>query len=119
MSINQIARENYIHVNGTEPPNVAGPVFDATMDFVFGKVWNSKQLSWREKRIISLTCTAISGHPLPLEAHVRGALNSGELSVEDIQAFALHLATYAGFPMAAAVELMLQKVLAEKNKPGS
>jgi 4-carboxymuconolactone decarboxylase len=117
MSSDDVARENYTYVNQSEPPNVKGPVFDATLEFVFGTVWNSKQLSWREKRIISLACTAISGHQLPLEAHVRGALKSGDLSVDDIKAFALHLAAYAGFPMGAAVELMLQKVLAEKGDP--
>ena len=114
MSSNEAARENYVYVNQSEPPNITGPMSNAAMDFVFGQVWNSKQLSWREKRIISLTCTAISGHQLPLEVHVRGALKSGDLSADDIRAFALHLAAYAGFPMGAAVELMLQKILAEK-----
>jgi 4-carboxymuconolactone decarboxylase len=115
MSNNEVARKNYIYVNQSEPPNVGGPVFDATMDFVFGTVWNSKQLSWREKRIISLACAAISGHQLPLEVHVRGALKSGDFSVDDLQAFGLHLAAYAGFPMGAAVQLMVQKVLAEEK----
>ena len=91
------------------------PMAEASLDFVFNKVWNSK-LSWREKRLISLTCTAISGHQLPLETHVYAALKSGDLSKDDLHDFALHIAAYAGFPVAAGVEMMIQKVAAQLNK---
>jgi 4-carboxymuconolactone decarboxylase len=85
------------------------------MEFLFGRVWNSK-LSWREKRIISLTCAAISGHALPLETHVYGALKSGDLSKDDLHAFALHVAAYAGFPVGAGIEVAISKVSAQLAK---
>lgn len=97
------------------PPIQNTPMSEAALDFVFGKVWNSK-LSWREKRLISLTCAAISGHQFPLETHVYAALKSGDLTKDDLHAFALHVAAYAGFPVAAGVEMMIQKVAKELKK---
>jgi 4-carboxymuconolactone decarboxylase len=117
MSSNEVSRRNYVRVNQAEPPTTSSPLGEASMDFVFGRLWDSPGLSWRERRLISLTCTAISGHALPLETHVRGALKSGDFTVEELRAFSVHLAAYAGFPVAAGVEMMLQKVLADK--PGS
>ena len=111
MNKDEIAeRLRYVTQSDTVPIQNT-PMSDAAMDFVFGKVWSSK-LSWREKRLISLTCAAISGHQFPLETHVYAALKSGDLSKNDLHDFALHVAAYAGFPVAAGVEMMIQKVAA-------
>jgi 4-carboxymuconolactone decarboxylase len=92
------------------------PVTRASRDFLFAKVWTS-DLSWREKRLISLTCTAIAGQRMPFETHVRAALESGDFSLDELHAFALHVAAYAGFPVGAGAEMMIQSVLTEGEKP--
>jgi len=113
MSIDDIARRNYLYVTqATEAPIQNAPLSEAAWEFVFGKVWDS-QLSYREKRLISLVCACISAHQLGFETHVRGALQSGDFSVEDLQAVSVHLAAYAGFPVGAGFETMLQKVRGE------
>ena len=110
MNPQNTAHQNFLYVNQAETaPLQNTPLGEAAMDFVFGKIWNSP-LSWREKRLISLTCAAISGHQLPLETHVRGALKSGDFSADDLHAVALHIAAYAGFPVGAGMEGMVQKV---------
>lgn len=118
MTNDDTAYRNFLYVNQAETaPLQNTPLGDMAMEFVFGRVWNSK-LSWREKRLISLTCAAISGHQLPLETHVRGALKSGDFTTEELSAFAVHVAAYAGFPVAAGVEGMIRKVsadLSDKN----
>ena len=44
---------------------------------------------------------------------MRAALQSGDFSVEDLQAVSVHLAAYAGFPVGAGFETMVQKVKSE------
>src|SRR5689334_22183264 len=113
MSDNEVARRNFLHVTQATTASVQDtPLGDAAWDFVFGKVWDS-QLSMREKRLISLVCACISAHQLGFETHVRGALQSGDFTVEDLQAVSVHLAAYAGFPVGAGFETMLQKVRSE------
>ena len=114
MSSNEVARRNYVRVNQAEPPANSSPLSEAAMDFVFGRLWDAPGLSWRERRLVSLTSTAISGQSMPLEMHVRGALKSGDFTVEELRAFSVHLAAYAGFPVGAAVEMMLHQIVAEK-----
>jgi 4-carboxymuconolactone decarboxylase len=117
MSSNDLSRRNYVRVNQAEPPTTTSPLTEAAMDFVFGKLWDSPGLSWRERRLISMTCAAIGGQVMPLEMHVRGALKSGDFTLEELRAFSVHLAAYAGFPVGAAVEAMLYKFLAEQPSP--
>jgi alkylhydroperoxidase/carboxymuconolactone decarboxylase family protein YurZ len=115
MSTADIARQNYIRVNASEPPAGSSPLGDAAMDFVFGKIWGSPGLSWRERRIISLVCAAISGQDLPLDAHVRGALKSGDFTADELRALSVHLAAYAGFPVATSIEVSIHRVQNEKK----
>jgi 4-carboxymuconolactone decarboxylase len=100
----RVVQADQIPVQGT-------PITAASMSFLFGNVWQSK-LSMREKRLISLVCAAISGHQLPLETHVAGALKSGDFSQDELHAMALHVAAYAGFPVGAGMDVMIQKVAA-------
>lgn len=112
----EIAERNYRRVNCSEPAANPAPISAMSMEFVFGKIWDTPGLSWRERRVVSLTCTAISGQAMPLEMHVRGALKSGDFTVEDLQALSVHLAAYAGFPVGTAIEMALRKIQAEDAK---
>lgn len=113
MSNDDVARRHFLQsMQTSEPPLRGSPLSEAAWDFVFGKVWDSP-LSYREKRLISLTCACISAHNLGFETHVRAALQSGDFTVEDLQAVSVHLAAYAGFPVGAGFETMVQKVKSE------
>ena len=112
MSADDAAKRNYARVNQMDPPMADAPMGKAGMDFVFGQVWSTPGLSWRERRLVSLVCTAISGHAFPLEFHLRGALESGDFTDDDLRAVALHVAAYAGFPVAAGMEPAIRKVSA-------
>jgi 4-carboxymuconolactone decarboxylase len=114
MSGEQIAQ----YVTQTEALPLEGDngVTRASHSFLFAQVWTS-ELPWREKRLISLTCTAIAGYSMPFETHLRAALRSGDLSEDDLHAFALHVAAYAGFPFGAGAEATLKKVLADMDIP--
>ena len=109
MSLDEIGRR--LIQKDTNPLHSGTPLMEASREFLFGRIWKS-DLSFREKRLISLTCAAISGHHMPLETHVYAALKSGDFTVEELHAFALHVAAYAGFPVGAGTEMMIQKVVA-------
>jgi 4-carboxymuconolactone decarboxylase len=88
------------------------PFMRAADSFLFEDVWKSA-LTWREKRLITLTCIAIAAQPYPLEAHLFGALKSGDLSADELHDWALHVAAYAGFPTGAGAEGAIKKVRVE------
>jgi 4-carboxymuconolactone decarboxylase len=113
MSNREQAIKTFVEVNKFDTPITNTPMSDAALDFVFGTVWNTPGLSTRERRLISLTCAAISAHALPLEVHVRSALKSGDFTKQELETFLLHLAAYAGFPVAAGTSAVIHKIAAE------
>ncbi len=86
-----------------EPPATATGFIEMTRDHVFGEVWSRPGLSVRDRRLISLTCTALAASPPALAIHVDAALRSGDLDVTAIEEWIIHLAHYAGWPVAANV----------------
>jgi 4-carboxymuconolactone decarboxylase len=103
--------------DGPSPLMSGTPLTEASREFLFANVWKS-QLSWREKRLISLTCAAIAAHRYPLEIHLYAALKSGDFAVDELHDWALHLAAYAGFPFGAGAEVMVKTVCADLDKKG-
>ena len=89
-----------------------GGFLDLTKDHVFGEVWSRPELSVRDRRLVSLTCTAFAPGPA-LAIHVENALASGDLDVAAIEAWIVHLAHYAGWPIAANVYTVTRPVVAK------
>lgn len=114
-----IAARNYTRITGQPPHPSTSKTSKASMEFMFGTVWEMPELSWRERRLIALTCTAISGQAMPLETHVQGALDSGDFTVEELQTFSLYLSAYAGFPIGSSIGIALQKLAQAKGAAGS
>jgi len=100
-------------VTGLDPP-VGSPTFEASMlPHVFGEIWTRPGLTRKERRWISLTCAAASGAVIAIEAHVRGALNSGDITLDELSEWVLQMAQYAGWPTAAVLETTVRKVASE------
>jgi 4-carboxymuconolactone decarboxylase len=97
----------------TEPPTTDdGGFLDLTRDHVFGSIWSRGELSVRDRRLISLTCTALNPSGPALAMHVEKALESGDLTPAQIDEWIVHLAHYAGWPVAANVYSQTRAVLA-------
>jgi 4-carboxymuconolactone decarboxylase len=69
-----------------------------TVGIVFAEVWGRPGISRRERRIISLVCSAMSGAPGPTMVHWKAALQVGDLTGAELGEVALHFALYAGWP---------------------
>ena len=96
------------------------PAFDppdafvaATVDSVFGELWTRPGLPNRERRMITLAVVGTRGVEFEIETHVRGALDSGDLTPGDLLELILQLAYYAGWPCASVVYRKFRAVCGE------
>ncbi|MFJ9249667.1 carboxymuconolactone decarboxylase family protein [Streptomyces sp. NPDC101776] len=85
------------------------PLDEEARDFVYGKVWARPGLSNRDRRLVTLACVSAAGAPEALEDHVRATLNSGDLTLAELEEFTLHTAVYSGWPKARHLQGVIQK----------
>lgn len=110
-------RRVFREVTGLDPPTYDSPATSASMlPHVFGEIWERPGLTRQERRWISLTCAALSGAPMAIEAHIRGALVSGDITVDELREWVLPVALYAGWPTASAIEGAVQSIGAEQAR---
>jgi 4-carboxymuconolactone decarboxylase len=96
---------NYVPAPPRDTPyNHAG-----ILSFVFGHVWLRPGLTRRERRIITVACVGIDDSPAPLNAHIGSALESGDISVAEMNEIILQFAAYYGFAKAEAMQLAAQR----------
>lgn len=77
-------------------------------------VWQRPGLSMREKRLVTLAVLGLHGTDRTLGLHLRGALESGDLTEEDMDGFLVHFGVYAGFPRSSFVASTLARVQEER-----
>ncbi len=83
------------------PPEDDSPATRSLIDFVFAEVWSRPGLSRRDRRFVTLACVGAADAEVPLRDHVYAALNSGDISITEMQEAVLHFAVYAGWPKAS------------------
>lgn len=88
-------------------------VRDGVVAGVFGDLWTRDGLSTRDRRLISITCVAMTSVPAPLEDHLRSALASGDLTLEELREFTLHFAYYGSWPRASLLHHTLKKITSD------
>ncbi|HVN84241.1 MAG TPA: carboxymuconolactone decarboxylase family protein [Candidatus Binatia bacterium] len=101
-------------VMGVPPPEVDDPFFDMTLDHLFPNVWGRGGLSRRERRLVTLTVLSCLGHEPTLKMHLTAATRSGDLSDADIDELMIHLAHYAGWPVAAMGSTVARQLRAQR-----
>lgn len=110
-------REARARVLPSSPASSAAPgsSLERLEQIAFGEVWSQPGLSSRERRLITLACLGIVGSERTVGLHIRGALDSGDLTPEELDAFILHFGVYAGFPRASAFGSALERAVAERS----
>ncbi|WP_231609847.1 carboxymuconolactone decarboxylase family protein [Rhodococcus sp. CX] len=88
----------------TKGDGPASVLAQAGEDFLFGEVWTRPGLSRRERRLITLSCIVAVGASKPMAAHVAAALDTGDLSREELEETALQCAAYLGWPLASSLD---------------
>jgi alkylhydroperoxidase/carboxymuconolactone decarboxylase family protein YurZ len=113
----EAARQGRAQILPSDPVGNAAPgsALESMERIAWGDLWQRGQLSTRERRLITLTCLALVGTNRTVGLHLRGALDSGDLSAEDLDAMTLQLAIYAGFPRGSAFNGVVQETLADRT----
>ncbi len=68
-------------------------------DVVFGDVWEQKELSKRDRSLITVAVLTALYRTEELKGHMQRALDNG-VSEEELKGLITHLAFYAGWPTA-------------------
>src|SRR6478609_2688808 len=87
-------------VMGSDAPPIGDPFMEFTSDHVFGRVWTRPGLTTRDRRLVTLTAIAAAGADAALEVHLGAAYRSGDLDLEALDEWVVHLAHYVGWPAA-------------------
>jgi 4-carboxymuconolactone decarboxylase len=110
----------YREVVGRDPPEARDPYTGyGVLDTVFSELWTRSGLTRKERRLITLSCVGAASSTGAIEAHLRAALDSGDLTLVEVEEFILHFAFYAGWPKAATFETALGAYQAERRQPGA
>ncbi|MGI5330548.1 carboxymuconolactone decarboxylase family protein [Actinomadura nitritigenes] len=109
--------EEFVDVNLIQAPRPETPYIHAgILNFVFGHVWQRPGLTRRERRIITVASVAVCDSPTPLRSHVGAALNSGDVSKEEMDEIALQFAAYYGFAKGEALGSTADAIWADRAR---
>jgi 4-carboxymuconolactone decarboxylase len=103
-------------VIGFAPPEKGPEFLRITVENLFGDVWSREGLGVRDRRLITLTVLALLGKESSMELHLRQALVKNEMTKKELEEVMIHLAHYAGWPVAQVGFDALMKVVAELRK---
>lgn len=93
---------------------------DLSNAILMGDIWQRPGLTMRERRLVVLTLLAAYGRTEPMAYHLRGALRSGDLDEESLEALVVQIAFYGGWPMSSTLFGAVQAALADPdNRPAS
>ena len=88
-----------------------------TMGNLFGDVWSRPGLALRDRSMITVATLIALGREPELKLHLQGALRVG-ITRQEIQEMILHLAHYAGWPVAVGAGRVAQQVFNEADQRG-
>jgi 4-carboxymuconolactone decarboxylase len=97
-------RDVYRAVMTVDPPDAESRDEQAARDHLFGEVWSRPGLGRRERRWVTLVCVGFATEQAAMDEQIYAALNSGDISLEEILEFILHFAVYCGWPKASRME---------------
>ena len=110
----RVAAAEYEHIMTTPAPPAMGAYIDAgVIGFVFGEMWRRGVLTPRDRRWITLACVGVAGAPVPMETHTYAALNSGDVTNEEIDEFLLFFGTQTGWPRGSAMNQWILTAMAK------
>jgi 4-carboxymuconolactone decarboxylase len=102
-----------------EPPQVSDPYTEVTTDHLMGRIWTRPGLARRDRRLVTLTIAAVTGQGGPLRNHLRASLESGDLSIEELHEWVVHLAHYGGWPAGTTAYAALGEISAGSRSAGA
>lgn len=106
--------ETFQTVVGRPIHPASSPFTEAAQNFVFAEVWSRPGLDLRSRRWITLACVCAARAPIAIKTYMQAALDSGDITVEELREFILQFGVFQGFPKAAEAEVILGELLRER-----
>lgn len=97
--------------------DVAPKLADLTETVVFDDLWERKELSKRDRSVVTVAALIAMNRVEQLPAHLGRALDNGVTRVE-LEEIITHLAIYAGFPCAISAARIANQVFQERRARG-
>jgi 4-carboxymuconolactone decarboxylase len=94
--------------------DIAPPLAEYTDNVLFGEVWERKELSPRDRSLVTVACLISLYRTNELPFHLKKALDNG-VTREEIGEVITHLAFYAGWPNANTAVAIADRVFKENN----
>ncbi len=89
---------------------------DAYLDYLYGEIWTRERyLTRRDRRIVSICCSAAVGVEAEMRDHVVAALEKEELTYEELQELVVHFAVYVGWALGRQLDDLLLEVATERG----
>ncbi len=108
------AAAQYEHIMTTPAPPAISAYIDAgVIGFVFGEMWRRGVLTPRDRRWLTLACVGAADAPIPMETHTYAALNSGDVTREEMDEFLLFFGTQMGWPKGSAMNTHILGAMAK------
>jgi 4-carboxymuconolactone decarboxylase len=108
--------EWFDRVMGFRPPAIPNdPFLDTTVDHLFANVWSRPGLGVKERRIATLVILMQLGNEQTLKMHFGAAMRQKQLTDVEIDELILHVAHYAGWPVAAVSSQIVRALRAERD----
>lgn len=112
-----LAKMNEVY--GWNAPDYPGEFFRITRDHLFGEIWTRPGLDTKQRRMMLIGLMAGRGLNDTLEIQLDSALRLGELDAEQLREIVIFLAHYAGWPTAAGLTAIVEKLIARhENEAG-
>lgn len=103
-------------VYGWDIGEVSGAFTELTLEHLFGEIWSRPStFSIRERRLILIGLAMGSGMLDVTELQLECALRLEEMSVDELREIVVFLAHYAGWPRAAQLNTVVEKLIARRS----
>lgn len=107
-------KANMKAVYGWDVDHVEGAFVEATVDHLFGTVWEQGELTVKERRLMLIGLAVGSGMEDVAGLQLDAAVRQGELDADDLRTIVVFLAHYAGWPHAARLNTEVEKIIARQ-----
>jgi 4-carboxymuconolactone decarboxylase len=97
---------------GALPPAGTAPFIDHMLETLFAAVWSDPTLTIRDRRLLLLGALSAQGDEAALGVHLRAAVKRGELSPAQLQALAIFVTQYVGYPRGSRLLRVINEVTA-------
>lgn len=96
-------------------PEIGSRLLELSVTHLFGTVWANSTLPIEQRSIITIATLIALGREAELHLHFRGARNLG-VSKEVLEEIIVHVAHYAGWPVAVSANRILNSVWESLDK---